>query len=187
MPAYRYDFTGEKHGMLTAIKDVGSRNGKRLWLCNCDCGKQTSIPSARFGVTLSCGCIQRSATGLQNRLRSRENISQTTIYKSYRSMLTRCLSPTAPNYSIYGGRGIRVCDRWLGPDGFANFCRDMGERPPGMSLDRKDVNGDYTPENCQWADAKAQAMNRRATPASIAMREANLAKGRKYWPRKEKT
>lgn len=186
MPAYRNDYTGRKFGMLTALRDVGYRSGKRLWLCRCDCGKTTEIPSARFGLTLSCGCLQRSELGVQNRLRTRVPSSQTGEYKSYRSMLSRCLCPTAPNYHLYGGRGIGICDEWLAKGGFERFRVDMGPRPPLTSLDRIDNDGNYEPGNCRWADAKKQASNRRETPELIAGRAKGLALGRRYWPRKPK-
>lgn len=178
MPAHAYDFTGEKHGMLTAIADVGYKSGKRIWKCRCDCGNETTIPSARFGLTLSCGCLGRSTLGAMNALRLRGPRSQSTEYKSYRSMLGRCLNPKAPNFHLYGGREISVCDRWRGKDGFGNFIEDMGERPKGTSLDRIDTDGNYEPSNCQWADAVDQAKNRRKTPEYKAQMKANLDAGR---------
>lgn len=78
---------------------------------------------------------------------------------SWRGAIYRCADMEDPNY---GGRGIRVCDRWLGDDGFTNFLADMGPRPPGTSIDRKDVNGHYEPLNCRWATAEEQARNTRA-------------------------
>lgn len=99
-------------------------------------------------------------------------------------MLERCRNPNAPNYYLYGGRGITVCDRWQGDEGFVNFLSDMGPRAKGTTLDRIDSNGDYETGNCRWADAKAQSNNRRETPASTEVRKANLAKGRRYWPRR---
>lgn len=82
------------------------------------------------------------------------------LYRTYFHMKERCYKKNTKNYSVYGGRGIRVCDRWLGLNGFDHFILDMGEKPSRSSLDRIDVNGDYCKENCRWASAHQQAANK---------------------------
>lgn len=78
-------------------------------------------------------------------------------------MITRCTIRKTVGWKDYGGRGIRVCKRWLGKHGFENFLADMGPRPAGRTLDRKNVNGNYTPKNCRWATSLEQANNTRKT------------------------
>src|SRR6266404_9444036 len=91
-----------------------------------------------------------------------DNGAGTPTYCAWRSMKTRCLNPNTRYYVNYGGRGIKVCERWL--SSFANFLADMGEKPAGMSLDRIDVNGEYEHANCRWATMEEQRNNARNTP-----------------------
>jgi hypothetical protein len=101
-------------------------------------------------------------------------------YRSYYAMRSRCLNPNFTDYHNYGGRGIQICERWLGEDGYGNFIADMGERPERTTLDRLDVNGNYEPSNCRWASWSMQAANRRNSRAYVGIKEVPTLTGISY-------
>lgn len=154
-----HDLTGRTFGMLTAIRRHPSP-GKARWLCVCKCG-ETSTPRENnllFARTRSCGCQRRNAGARNNRTHGK---SDTHLYWVWAKMRRRCQSPRDPKWSHYGGRGISVCPRWLGPEGFANFAQDMGTPDKGLSLDRINNDGNYSPDNCRWATPSEQRANQR--------------------------
>lgn len=154
----KLNLTGQRFGNLTVI-EVHGQDAHRAyrWKCQCDCGNETVVRGSQLksGVTRSCGCGIRKAS---SRPRTHGQ-THTPLYARWRAMIERTRNPNSTEFHNYGGRGIRVCERW---QSFENFAADMAATfNEALTLDRRDVNGNYSPENCYWATAKQQTRNKR--------------------------
>lgn len=164
------DISGQKFGMLTAVtKDIPDTNKRTRWLFQCECGNQKVLDAAhvRYGRIWQCGCKTKeiraelarkviAKPGLQ--WCKTHGMSKKPVYFVWKTMRQRCLNPKAKDYQHYGALGVTICERWAK---FENFYVDMGDPPDGLTLERIDVFGNYTPENCKWATWSEQNLNKR--------------------------
>jgi len=146
----KLDLHGVRFGSLVANSAIDKESKGTYWMCICDCGNihNVFIGHLRAGRITSCGCVAKGSLGGKSR---------TPTHVSYHAMRGRCLFKGTNGYENYGGKGIKICSRW---DDYLTFLGDMGERPKGHTLDRINPAGDYTPDNCRWADSRTQARNR---------------------------
>lgn len=149
---------GKKYHKLTILEVLEKRKAK----CICDCGNEATVylHNLTRGLknTTSCGCVWLDVIRKSNTTHGYDPKSLT--YRTWVSMKARCYIPSASSYSYYGGRGIKICDKWR--NDFLSFLADMGERPSKLiTLDRIDSSGNYEPNNCRWATKKEQCINRR--------------------------
>lgn len=161
------DLSGQRFGKLVALRCVGKdRHNNAIWLCRCDCGSQKRVVSRALvcGSTTSCGCRERGM--FINGIPRRHGGSGEALYRVWSGMRNRCYDANRKKYPNYGGRGIKVCPEWLHDYGaFRAWAYAHGYDPslPGWecSIDRIDVDGDYSPVNCRWVSMAEQAKNKR--------------------------
>ncbi len=152
------NLNARRFGRLLVLGYAGTLSGRSKWYCLCDCGTVTAVRSdlLLLNQTRSCGCLAIDTARSQE---TTHGMTKTPEYKAWVAMRSRCYDLKNPSYSQYGKRGIRVCSRWL--KSFDAFFADLGHRPsPQHSLERKNVNLGYGPDNCRWATPKEQARNR---------------------------
>lgn len=149
---------GAHYGKLTFVGDTGeSRNGNRMGLFRCDCGREhhARINEVTRGHTRSCGCTHHAPI--------RHGLTKSTEFRTWASILQRCENSNNRSYENYGGRGIGMWPGWRTsfPAYYAYMAANLGERPPGMTLDRIDNDRGYEPGNVRWATRSVQNSNRR--------------------------
>lgn len=169
------DMTGEKEGRLKVLRRVeNDKYGNARWLCLCDCGNQVTVNGQhlRSGKTKSCGCYHKDKVSKSG---FKHGYSSTPLYKRWHAMKSRCTNTNSDSFKDYGGRGIRICDEWLKPANFIKWALENGYREE-LTIERIDVNGDYTPENCIWATRAEQNRNtRRNISQKVQGKEYTLA------------
>lgn len=149
----RKDKAGKRYGMLATVSSF-NKNGRLYWKCKCDCGNYTDVLSSSLdGVhTKSCGCYLHTNS-------KTHGLYGTRIYRIWHGMMNRCYNKKTRGYNYYGGRGVKVCEKWHAVTGFYEDMRDGYEDT--FSIDRIDVNGNYCKENCRWATSEQQSYNKR--------------------------
>lgn len=166
MPKTSENPIGQIYGFLKVIENLGMQPGgnigktHRYVLANClNCGsspRRYKLSHIKDGSIKSCGCFRNKSA--KTRL-LKHGMSNNKTYHVWANMKKRCLNSKHKDFPAYGGRGITVCEKWM--KSFNNFLLDMGEAPPNTSLDRINVDGGYTPENCRWASFTEQSFNQR--------------------------
>lgn len=155
----RKDLTGVKHDYIEVLGFSHSNGKKGYWNVKCVCGVVKQWTARDIRVNQSCGCKKKELIGKGNET---HGMSKHPAYWVWRSMIDRCTLDTHQAWANYGARGIRVCDRWF--KNFEAFWEDMGPTyKSGLTIERRNVNGDYTPENCMWASYVVQARNKQNT------------------------
>jgi hypothetical protein len=150
------DRLGQRYGRLVVTGRAPNKGGKDTnarWHCECDCGSRSVAYGQDLarGKVKSCGCLNAERI-------VRHGMARTQAYRAWLQMIQRCENPNTRNYNNYGGRGIAVCDEW---HDYSNFLRDMGAKPAGYTLDRRDNDKGYNKENCRWATTSQQNNNKR--------------------------
>lgn len=155
------DLKGRVFGRLTVLfRNGSSKRGRAKWDCICECGNKTNTAANNLlnGDTLSCGCLMIERVKKAKFVHGVSN--KTTEYRAWVNMKTRCYRVIGEDYPDYGGRGIIVCGRWK--NSFVNFLADMGKKPtPQHSIERRNTDGHYEPDNCYWGTEEIQVRNKR--------------------------
>ena len=162
------DLTGKRFGRLVVLYKAESRTDSsghpRIYYhCRCDCGVEKDIlgGSLSKGQVKSCGCIQREYAKSGDSKRT-HGMTGTRLHRIWKNIHTRCYNQKNPKYQRYGGRGIKVCDEWIGENGFQNFYdwSLASGYQEDLTIDRIDNDGNYCPENCRWVTNKVQSNNK---------------------------
>lgn len=154
------DLTNRHFGSLKVVKRIGSRWGKSLWLCECECGKTCERTNGQLKLTKhpSCGCKTKECQATSTRT---HGSTGERLYRIWKGMKTRCNNPNVSHFKYYGGKGIRVCDEWSHDySAFKEWSLRHGYAED-LTIDRIDSDGNYEPDNCRWVDMTVQNRNKK--------------------------